>query len=63
MHDVDLVDYMMNVLLDINEVVYVGYVDVWSVKACGLMIGLLSMCEVMGLNMYIALLDLDWEWE
>ena len=29
------------------------------VKACGLMIGLLSMCEVMGLHMYIALLDLD----
>ena len=33
------------------------YVDV---KACGLMIGLLSICEVMGPYMYIALEDLDW---
>ena len=31
-----------------------------DVKACGLMIGLLSMCEVMGPYMYIALVDLDW---
>ena len=31
-----------------------------DVKACGLMIGLLSMCEVMGLHMYIALVDIDW---
>ena len=31
-----------------------------AVKACGLMIGLLSVCEVMGLYMYIALVDLDW---
>ena len=33
------------------------------VKAFGLMIGLLSMCEVMGLHMYIALVDLDWDCE
>ena len=32
-----------------------------DVKACGLMIGLLSMCEVMGPYMYIALIDIDWE--
>ena len=31
-----------------------------DVKACGLMIGLLSVCEVMGLYMYIALVDSDW---
>ena len=31
-----------------------------DVKACGFMIGLLSMCEVMGPYMYIALVDLDW---
>ena len=30
-----------------------------DVKACGLMIGLLSMFEVMGINMYIALVELD----
>ena len=34
-----------------------------DVKACGLMIGLLSMCEVMGFHMDIALIDLDWDCE
>ena len=29
MHDVDLVDYMMKVMLDINEVVSSYYVDIW----------------------------------
>ena len=38
--------------------VFEGYV-----KSCGLMIGLLSMCEVMGFNMYIAILDLNWYYE
>lgn len=32
----------------------------FDVRACGLMIDLLSMCEVMGLYMYITLVDLDW---
>ena len=31
-----------------------------DVKACGLMIGLLSMCEVIGPYMFIALADLYW---
>ena len=30
-----------------------------DVKGCGLMIGLLSMCEVVGSKMYIALVDID----
>ena len=34
-----------------------------DVKACGLMIGLLSMCEVMGSYIYIALVNIDWEHE
>ena len=34
-----------------------------DIKVCGLMIGLLSMCEVMGLHMYIALVYLDWDYE
>ena len=34
-----------------------------DVKACGLMIGLLSMCVVMGFHMYIALVDFDWNCE
>ena len=29
----------------------------FDVKACGLMIGLLSICEVMGFHMYISLVD------
>ena len=32
-----------------------------NVKAHGLVIGLLSMCEVMGLHMCFALVDLDWD--
>ena len=56
--------YMMKVLLDMNEVVFTYYVMYeLDVKACGLMIGLLSMCEVMWLHMYIALVDLDWDYE
>ena len=55
MHDVGLDDYLMKVLPSLDEVVFNFYVDVWSVKACSLMICLLSMCETMGLHMYIAL--------
>ena len=54
-HDVGLDDYMMKVLPSFAEVAFTFYVDVWSVKVCGLKKGLLSMCEVMGLHMYIAL--------
>ena len=56
MHYVGLNDYMMKDLLVMNEVVFTYYVMYeLDVKACGLMIGLLSMCKVMGLHMYIAL--------
>ena len=49
MHYVGLNDYMMKDLLVMNEVVFTYYVMYeLDVKACGLMIGLLSMCEVMG---------------
>ena len=43
-----------------NEVVFT-YLLMYEldVKACGLMIGLLSMWEVMGLDIYIVLVDLD----
>lgn len=34
-----------------------------DIKAYGLMIGLLSVCEDMGLHMYTALVDLDWHCE
>ena len=58
MHDIDLVDHMMKVLLDINEVSPLNMLiyDL-DVKDCSFMIGLLSMCEVMGIHMYIALVD------
>ena len=34
-----------------------------DVKASGLMIGLLSICEIMGFHVCIALVDLDWDCE
>ena len=60
MHNGCLLDYVMNVLPSSDEVVLTCYVHVWIVKACGLMIGLLRMCEVIGLHTYIALVYLDW---
>ena len=47
-----------------NEVVFT-YLLMYEldVKACGLMIVLLSILDVMGLHMYIALVDLDWDYE
>ena len=60
-HNVGLIDYMMEVLLGMYEVIFTCLVDVWNeLCACRLLIGLLSMFEVMGLHMYIALVDLDW---
>ena len=43
-----------------NEVVFT-YLLMYELdgKACGLMIGILSICEVMGLHIYIALADLE----
>ena len=63
MHYVGLDDYMVKVI-DMNEVVFT-YLLMYEldVKACGLMIGLLSICEVMRLHMYIVLVDLDWIYE
>ena len=46
MHNGGLLEYVMKVLTSLDEVVFTSYVDVWSVKPCGLIIGLLSMCEV-----------------
>ena len=55
---------MMKVLLDMNEVFYVAIVTCQvKDKACGLIIGLLGMNKVMGLHIYIALVDLDWDCE
>ena len=61
MHKVGLNDYIMKLFLGMNEVVYAWHVNVWSecCDAYGLMIGSLSMCEVMWLHMYISLVDLD----
>ena len=61
MYDVGLSDYMKNVLHGMYEVVFTWLIDVWSQwYASSSLIGLLSMFEVMGLHMYIALVDIDW---
>ena len=60
-HDVDLIDHMMKFVIDINQVSSLTMLmyDL-DVMAYVLMIGLLSMCEVIGHYMYIALVDIDW---
>ena len=51
---------MMNILLGLyEESILVILMYEVNVKACGLMIGLISMCEVIRLHMYIALVDLN----
>ena len=52
-----LLTIWLKVLLDMHVVDYSIMFEVWSTcfNAYGLMIGLLSMCEVMGLHEYIAL--------
>lgn len=51
---------MMKVILVINLVSsLIMLMNDLDVEACALMISLLSICEVMGTYMYIALIDLD----
>ena len=59
MHYVGLNEYMIKVV-DMNDIFFT-YMLMYEcdVKACGLMIGLLSMWEVMGLDIYIVLVDID----
>ena len=60
---VGLNNYMMKVVV-MNVVVFsLLLIYEFDGMACGMMIGLLSMWEFMGLNMYIALVDLDWDYE
>ena len=62
MHYNDLNDYMIRVFLEINKVVYVTILMCQEMKkACSVMISLLSICDVMGLHMYSAIVDLDWD--
>ena len=59
MHYIGLNDYMMKVF-DMNDIVFTHLLMYeLYVKYCGLMIGLLSMCEFMGIHIYIALVKLD----
>ena len=60
-HDVGLSDYMKKVLLGMYVVDYYFLYEVND--ACGLFISLLSICEVMVLHMYIALVRLDWNYD
>ena len=57
MHYVLLNDYMMKVLSRFNEVTFTCYVDEWNVKFYGLIKGLVIMYGVMGLHMFIELVD------
>ena len=56
-----LMTIWLKVLLDMHIVDYsiMFYVSTTCYDACGLMIGLLSVFDVMGLHMYTALEDLD----
>ena len=59
MHNCGLFDYMMKVVY-MNEVVFTYlFMYEFGGKACGLIIGIQIMCEVMGHHIYIALLDLE----
>ena len=60
-----LLSLWMKVLLVLHTVDYSIMFDVWTTcyDTYDLMIGLLSMCEVLGLHMYIALTDLDYDCE
>ena len=62
MRYVGLNDYMMKVV-DMKEVVFT-YMLTYELdgKTCGLMIGLISMWDVMGLHMYIELVNLYWDY-
>ena len=63
MHDIRLTCHMIKVLL-----IYVGYygshVDAYAKRyAYGLLVSLLSVYEVMGFHIYIALVVLDWDYK
>ena len=61
MHYVGLNDYMMKVLFTwMKFSSFTVLMKALDDKACGLMIGLLNMCEVMGSYMYVALVDFAW---
>ena len=63
MYDVGLNCLLIKVLL-MYVVDYSCHVDAWSKwYACGLLVSLIRMCEVMGLHMHVELqgLDLDYE--
>ena len=54
---------MINVLLGMYEVVYTVFLMYEVTDGCGLFLSLLSMCEVLGLHMYIALVAIYWDYE
>ena len=60
MHNFGLSDYMMNVLLGLyEELILTMLMYEVNYGTCDVLIDLLSVCEVMGLHMYIAQVDLD----
>ena len=64
MHNFGLSDYMMNVLLGLyEELILTMLMYEVNYGACGLLIGLLSLCEVMRLHMYIAQVSLKGDYD
>ena len=63
MHEAGLDDYIVKVFHGMNDVVYAWHVNVWSIgyDDYSPMIGLLCICEVMRLHMYISLVYIDYD--
>ena len=61
-YDILVIYHMMKVLLLMHVSSYTCNVNVWSKwYVFGLFVILLSMCEVIGRHIYIALVGLDWD--
>ena len=65
MHSIALIVCMMIVSLRMHVIAYSCHDNVWGkVEMLVIsLIGLLGMCEVMGIHIYIALVDIDWDYE
>ena len=63
-HSMGLIDYMMRSCFTWMRLsMFVLFMYEVHVKACSLLVGLLSMCVVMGLHMYIEIVGLDGDYE
>ena len=63
MHKVGIIDYKWSLFACMKQSILVLFLYELYVKDFGVFVGFLSMCEVMGLNMYIALVGSEWDYE